>query len=94
MLIMRTGLSVHLWLWPILLLEIGVLFLGAGLTSAHGADIKDNRATEILSNFRQSDEQIGPLFKDAAVVVDMGSCLLYTSPSPRDGLLSRMPSSA
>ena len=25
---------------------------------------------------------------------DLGSCLLYTSPSPRDGLLSRMPSSA
>ena len=24
----------------------------------------------------------------------MNSCLLYTSPSPRDGLLSRMPSSA
>ena len=24
----------------------------------------------------------------------MGVCLLYTSPSPRDGLLSRMPSSA
>ena len=23
-----------------------------------------------------------------------GVCLLYTSPSPRDGLLSRMPSSA
>ena len=25
---------------------------------------------------------------------DPGNCLLYTSPSPRDGLLSRMPSSA
>ena len=25
---------------------------------------------------------------------DLVSCLLYTSPSPRDGLLSRMPSSA
>ena len=25
---------------------------------------------------------------------DLKSCLLYTSPSPRDGLLSRMPSSA
>ena len=25
---------------------------------------------------------------------DSNSCLLYTSPSPRDGLLSRMPSSA
>ena len=26
--------------------------------------------------------------------VIFGDCLLYTSPSPRDGLLSRMPSSA
>ena len=26
--------------------------------------------------------------------VDVKGCLLYTSPSPRDGLLSRMPSSA
>src|SRR5665647_79001 len=26
-------------------------------------------------------------------VVDLQACLLYTSPSPRDGLLSRMPSS-
>ena len=30
-------------------------------------------------------------FKDIAEAYD---CLLYTSPSPRDGLLSRMPSSA
>ena len=29
-----------------------------------------------------------------AKVLACGSCLLYTSPSPRDGLLSRMPSSA
>ena len=28
------------------------------------------------------------------LVVDANNCLLYTSPSPRDGLLSRMPSSA
>ena len=28
------------------------------------------------------------------VVVEGVNCLLYTSPSPRDGLLSRMPSSA
>ena len=26
--------------------------------------------------------------------IDYNGCLLYTSPSPRDGLLSRMPSSA
>ena len=28
------------------------------------------------------------------VAVELSPCLLYTSPSPRDGLLSRMPSSA
>ena len=28
------------------------------------------------------------------IKVDNNVCLLYTSPSPRDGLLSRMPSSA
>ena len=27
-------------------------------------------------------------------IADSKTCLLYTSPSPRDGLLSRMPSSA
>ena len=31
---------------------------------------------------------------DAAVIELTERCLLYTSPSPRDGLLSRMPSSA
>ena len=31
---------------------------------------------------------------DGAISGDDDLCLLYTSPSPRDGLLSRMPSSA
>ena len=31
---------------------------------------------------------------DAQKLTNFKSCLLYTSPSPRDGLLSRMPSSA
>ena len=31
---------------------------------------------------------------DVASVNPINPCLLYTSPSPRDGLLSRMPSSA
>ena len=36
------------------------------------------------------------LWADEIIVADSNStdCLLYTSPSPRDGLLSRMPSSA
>ena len=32
--------------------------------------------------------------EDAKWYATNGGCLLYTSPSPRDGLLSRMPSSA
>ena len=41
-----------------------------------------------------------PVFQEAGVVAvimadrENNNCLLYTSPSPRDGLLSRMPSSA
>ena len=31
---------------------------------------------------------------DHVYIVQSTNCLLYTSPSPRDGLLSRMPSSA
>ena len=38
---------------------------------------------EILKELRQRNEETKVLI-----------CLLYTSPSPRDGLLSRMPSSA
>ena len=47
---------------------------------------RDAWAEVVLSNVRdhQSSET------DARII----TCLLYTSPSPRDGLLSRMPSSA
>ena len=37
--------------------------------------------------------QLAELIKESSAAVDE-VCLLYTSPSPRDGLLSRMPSSA
>ena len=37
---------------------------------------------------------VAAMLLQAGLLVLMGTCLLYTSPSPRDGLLSRMPSSA
>ena len=64
---------------------------------------------EVLSVGEGADLEIGtPYLEDTTVeakvldegkskkieVVKFKSCLLYTSPSPRDGLLSRMPSSA
>ena len=41
--------------------------------------------------------KVSPYTTDSSTIfvgTESGSCLLYTSPSPRDGLLSRMPSSA
>ena len=41
------------------------------------------------------DEAELPFFREGEILVAQTiDCLLYTSPSPRDGLLSRMPSSA
>ena len=44
---------------------------------------------------RPESEEIKLFELYSCYLLDQGiSCLLYTSPSPRDGLLSRMPSSA
>ena len=45
----------------------------------------------------QASEGVGSTFAEVlnqAATKTVNTCLLYTSPSPRDGLLSRMPSSA
>ena len=39
-------------------------------------------------------DDAGSATSDGGTVAISDDCLLYTSPSPRDGLLSRMPSSA
>ena len=39
-------------------------------------------------------ENLGRFANVVRCIAEYGYCLLYTSPSPRDGLLSRMPSSA
>ena len=43
---------------------------------------------------KDTDEITGDHIISGLVYRLMNPCLLYTSPSPRDGLLSRMPSSA
>ena len=63
-----------------------------------------NTAHALLGLIEQGNEiiithgngpQVGMIQNAFAAAHDaIGTCLLYTSPSPRDGLLSRMPSSA
>ena len=46
----------------------------------------------IIDIFTKTHEPVGS--KALQESINSSSCLLYTSPSPRDGLLPRMPSSA
>ena len=50
--------------------------------------------TQAFARFASYDLSVIPLFILMGNFASQGGCLLYTSPSPRDGLLSRMPSSA
>ena len=70
----------------LILCLVAALFLSVAVDMALGP-----------ANYRLSDV-LTALFHPASVDdqlrVVIWDCLLYTSPSPRDGLLSRMPSSA
>ena len=50
--------------------------------------------TEKRKAQRFKDGLDSEILKGLALLTFTDTCLLYTSPSPRDGLLSRMPSSA
>ena len=58
------------------------------------ADLNDNSLSAVVCGSRSPLPSPGRA--QTCVLVNAGGnyCLLYTSPSPRDGLLSRMPSSA
>ena len=74
-------------------------FQSSGVPECGAVDKFSMRCANLLVGNDDSDPVLemtifGPqiTFEDSAVVAV--TCLLYTSPSPRDGLLSRMPSSA
>ena len=69
---------------------------GSGISKPVIHGLFGNRVTILNNGITQSGQQWG---NDHApeidpFVADHLSCLLYTSPSPRDATLSRMPSSA
>ena len=69
------------------------LFIKHSIKQLPILDTKKNLVSIVFSDDIKADSDP----KENCVVImagGMGSCLLYTSPSPRDATLSRMPSSA
>ena len=64
----------------------------SGVTVYRGAPQHVNH--QVVAAHRALDLQERQIDNQARQAAAQQSCLLYTSPSPRDGLLSRMPSSA
>ena len=69
----------------------------AGLFADQGGDLYGGEAVTQLEHALQAaqlaEQEDCPSHEIVAALLH-DVCLLYTSPSPRDGLLSRMPSSA
>ena len=57
-------------------------------------EVVDVPGIVIIGNITARELNLLKLNWPVAAIPRSSSCLLYTSPSPRDGLLSRMPSSA
>ena len=55
---------------------------------------KEHNMIEPFLDHQVSEGKISYGLSSMGYDVRISDCLLYTSPSPRDGLLSRMPSSA
>ena len=73
---------------------------GLGLNAMAIPDAHEDTATmganavaRLIDRNGLDPKSIGRIYLGTESALD-GACLLYTSPSPRDGLLSRMPSSA
>ena len=65
------------------------------MSTEEGKDLKDMVVNTMLSFLANNTPREVLGIADSVDIWDkLESCLLYTSPSPRDGLLSRMPSSA
>ena len=68
--------------------------LAAWLVSA-GVDLRrGDRVVILVLNSVEFFESLFACWQAGAIAVPLNTCLLYTSPSPRDATLSRMPSSA
>ena len=86
------------------IIKINKIVLDPVMVAKGGAKLIDEKAIKLLKNkLIKRATLITPNIPEAEILTNtkiinkedmIFACLLYTSPSPRDGLLSRMPSSA
>ena len=73
---------------------VGLVEAAGGEALSHGVNVaKFDEVEDMVKQAMDKWGRVDILINNAGILRDK-SCLLYTSPSPRDGLLSRMPSSA
>ena len=70
---------------------IGASDAGIYVGQSQNIIVKNSRAEFNVAGIEIENSYFADVFNNIAT---NNTCLLYTSPSPRDGLLSRMPSSA
>ena len=63
---------------------------GASTGTHEAVELRDGGTQWMGKGVQEAVDNVNGPIREALI----GICLLYTSPSPRDGLLSRMPSSA
>ena len=56
--------------------------------------VRSEDIVEAVRTMIEEDNTVSLQYLSSELDLHESTCLLYTSPSPRDGLLSRMPSSA
>ena len=77
-------------------LGIETFTIGHNVREAKGKDVHSWKTQSSREHLVHAYEHVGKALggHKQKVMDELDTCLLYTSPSPRDGLLSRMPSSA
>ena len=71
------------------LMTVGMSTISGGVMVVYTTMLNDLYGTSLIGHFLTAS-----IISVPAAIMYANICLLYTSPSPRDGLLSRMPSSA
>ena len=72
-----------------------ILFKGKDLKTLPVAEMQKMRGSSIAMIFQDPMMTLNPVLRiETQMIEAIQTCLLYTSPSPRDSMTSRMPSSA